>query len=168
MAIKTFKHKGLRAYFETGNVKGIKPAHAARLSRLLYALNRASEPNSMNFPGNDFHKLKGDYSDFFAVSVKRKLAAYFYFRRYRCGASRLQGLSLMKQHFVPHPGSLLREDILPALGLTVTEAAGQLGVSRSALTRLINEHAAVSAEIGLASGAMDHEPARVHVAATTE
>jgi addiction module HigA family antidote len=55
----------------------------------------------------------------------------------------------MKQHFVPHPGSLLREDILPALGLTVTEAAGQLGVSRSALTRLINEHAAVSAEMAL-------------------
>ncbi|MGX6999215.1 HigA family addiction module antitoxin [Caballeronia sp. KNU42] len=55
----------------------------------------------------------------------------------------------MKQHFVPHPGSLLREDILPALGLTVTEAAGQLGVSRSALTRLINEHAAISAEMAL-------------------
>jgi toxin HigB-1 len=79
MAIKTFKHKGLRAYFETGNVKGIKPAHAARLSRLLYALNRASEPNSMNFPGNDFHKLKGDYHDFFAVSVNGNWRLIFTF-----------------------------------------------------------------------------------------
>ncbi|WP_326928950.1 type II toxin-antitoxin system RelE/ParE family toxin [Caballeronia sordidicola] len=79
MAIKTFKHKGLRAYFETGNVKGIKPAHAARLSRLLYALNRASEPNSMNFPGNDFHKLKGDYRDFFAVSVNGNWRLIFTF-----------------------------------------------------------------------------------------
>lgn len=53
----------------------------------------------------------------------------------------------MKPFFVPHPGSILREDILPALGLTVTEAAAQLGVSRSALTRLVNEHASISAEM---------------------
>jgi addiction module HigA family antidote len=48
-----------------------------------------------------------------------------------------------------HPGSILREDVLPALGLTVTEAAKQLGVSRSALTRILNEHAAISPEMAL-------------------
>jgi len=31
----------------------------------------------------------------------------------------------------PHPGLILRNDILPALGLTVTDAAEQLGVTRS-------------------------------------
>ena len=34
----------------------------------------------------------------------------------------------------PHPGLTLRDDVLPALGLTVTEAAQQLGVSRVALS----------------------------------
>jgi antitoxin HigA-1 len=38
----------------------------------------------------------------------------------------------------PHPGETLREDILPALGLTVTEAAEQLGVARSSLSRVLN------------------------------
>ncbi|MDC6133500.1 HigA family addiction module antitoxin [Burkholderia gladioli] len=38
----------------------------------------------------------------------------------------------------PHPGETLREDVLPALGLTVTEAAAQLGVTRAALSRVLN------------------------------
>lgn len=53
----------------------------------------------------------------------------------------------MKQFFVPHPGALLREQILPALGLTVTAAARQLGVSRPTFARLIHEQCAVSAEM---------------------
>jgi addiction module HigA family antidote len=52
-------------------------------------------------------------------------------------------------HNPPHPGETLREDILPALGLTVTEAAKQLGVTRAALSRVINEHAAISPEMAL-------------------
>ena len=43
----------------------------------------------------------------------------------------------------PHPGEMLREDILPALGLSVTEAANQLGVTRVALSRVLNARAAV-------------------------
>lgn len=37
-------------------------------------------------------------------------------------------------HNPPHPGEALKEDILPKLGLSVTEAAAQLGVSRAAQT----------------------------------
>ncbi|WP_250532461.1 HigA family addiction module antitoxin, partial [Caballeronia sp. ATUFL_F1_KS39] len=37
----------------------------------------------------------------------------------------------------PHPGETLREDILPELGLTVTQAAEQLGVTRVALSRVL-------------------------------
>ena len=40
-------------------------------------------------------------------------------------------------HNPPHPGETLREDVLPALGLTVTEAAAQLGVTRAALSRVL-------------------------------
>ena len=49
----------------------------------------------------------------------------------------------------PHPGATLREDVLPALGLTVTEAAKQLGVTRAALSRVLNERAAISPEMAL-------------------
>ncbi|MCW8166737.1 addiction module antidote protein, HigA family [Verminephrobacter aporrectodeae subsp. tuberculatae] len=49
----------------------------------------------------------------------------------------------------PHPGATLREDVLPALGLSVTQAAQQLGVTRSALSRVLNGHAAISPEMAL-------------------
>jgi len=49
----------------------------------------------------------------------------------------------------PHPGEILREDVLPEMGLTVTEAANQIGVSRVALSRVLNGHAAISPEMAL-------------------
>ncbi len=47
----------------------------------------------------------------------------------------------------PHPGETLREDVLPSLGLTVTEAARQLGITRTALSRILNGHAGISPEM---------------------
>lgn len=52
-------------------------------------------------------------------------------------------------HNPPHPGETLREDVLPALGLTVTQAAEQLGVTRAALSRVLNGRAAISPEMAL-------------------
>jgi addiction module HigA family antidote len=52
-------------------------------------------------------------------------------------------------HNPPHPGETLREDVLPALGLTVTDAAAQLGVTRAALSRVLNGRAAISPEMSL-------------------
>jgi addiction module HigA family antidote len=49
----------------------------------------------------------------------------------------------------PHPGQTLRDDVLPALGLNVTQAAEQLGVSRVALSRVLNCRAAVSPALAL-------------------
>ena len=49
----------------------------------------------------------------------------------------------------PHPGETLREDVLPTLGLTVTDAAAQLGVTRAALSRVLNCRAAISPEMAL-------------------
>ena len=49
----------------------------------------------------------------------------------------------------PHPGSILKEDVLPELGLGVTEAAAELGVSRVALSRVVNGRAAISAELAI-------------------
>lgn len=48
-----------------------------------------------------------------------------------------------------HPGETLREDVLPALGLSVTAAAEQLGVTRVALSRVLNGRAAISPVMAL-------------------
>lgn len=50
----------------------------------------------------------------------------------------------MAMHNPVHPGQILREDVLAELGLSVTEAADRLGVSRVALSRVLNEHASIS------------------------
>jgi len=52
-------------------------------------------------------------------------------------------------HNPPHPGLTLRDDVLPALGLSVTDAAKQLGVARVTLSRVLNGHAAISPEMAL-------------------
>lgn len=54
-----------------------------------------------------------------------------------------------RMHNPPHPGEMIKEDVLPDLGLTVTDAAEQLGVSRVALSRVINGRAAISAELAI-------------------
>jgi addiction module HigA family antidote len=57
--------------------------------------------------------------------------------------------TISKMFNPPHPGGTLRDDVLPALGLSVTEAAKQLGVTRAALSRILNGHAAISPMMAL-------------------
>lgn len=55
----------------------------------------------------------------------------------------------MFMHNPPHPAETLKEDVLPALELTVTEAAAQLGVSRVTFSRSLNGKSGISAEMAL-------------------
>jgi addiction module HigA family antidote len=56
---------------------------------------------------------------------------------------------LSEMHSPLHPGETLRADVLPTLGLTVTEAARRLRVTRSALSRVLNGRAAISPDMDL-------------------
>ena len=51
-----------------------------------------------------------------------------------------------------HPGEVLREDVIKPLGLTVTEAARNLGVTRKTLSALINCKAAISPKMAVRIG----------------
>jgi addiction module HigA family antidote len=53
----------------------------------------------------------------------------------------------MKNH--PHPGELLREDVLIPLGIEITDAAERLGVSRTTLSRVINGRAGISPDLAV-------------------
>ena len=52
-------------------------------------------------------------------------------------------------HTPPHLAEIIKEDILPALGLSVTEAAKQLGINRVTLSRILNGKSAISAEMAI-------------------
>lgn len=52
----------------------------------------------------------------------------------------------------PHPGAYIREDILPALDMNVTQLAAHLGVTRASLSELINEKRAMSTTMAIRLG----------------
>jgi addiction module HigA family antidote len=54
-----------------------------------------------------------------------------------------------KMHNPPHPGEVLKDGVFADTGVTVTEAAKALGVTRAALSRVLNGKAAVSADMAL-------------------
>ena len=67
--IKSFRHKGIKRFFETGSRAGIQVVHAGRLRRQLEALNRASRPEDMNIPGWRCHALKGEFTGHWSIWV---------------------------------------------------------------------------------------------------
>ena len=57
--IKSFKHKGLEAFFRVGNKAGVRPDHAEKLRKQLFALDLSKTPEDMKAPGWRLHKLSG-------------------------------------------------------------------------------------------------------------
>lgn len=67
--IKSWKHKGLRKFFENGNTAGIVVSHVNRLTVLLGALNEAEELDDLSLPSFQLHPLSGKRKGVWAVSV---------------------------------------------------------------------------------------------------
>jgi proteic killer suppression protein len=67
--IKSFRHKGLKAFFEKGSLAGIQAAHAPRLGAMLRRLNEATNAQAMNLPGWGLHPLKGALKGHLSVWV---------------------------------------------------------------------------------------------------
>lgn len=77
--IKSIRHKGLRAYFETGNKAGIQARHETRLRMQLAKLNAARTPDDMNMPNWRLHPLKGNLQNHWAVWVDKSWRLTFCF-----------------------------------------------------------------------------------------
>lgn len=48
-----------------------------------------------------------------------------------------------------HPGEYLKEDVVEANGLTITETADMLGITRASLSKILNEHASITPNMAL-------------------
>lgn len=77
--IISFKHKGLKTFFETGSTAGIQAKHAAKLSILLATLNVANNISQMDMPGWNLHKLQGDLDEHWSVKVNANWRLTFRF-----------------------------------------------------------------------------------------
>lgn len=77
--IISWKHKGLKAFYETESKAGIQPEHAKRLKLLLQLLDAAEEPQALHLPGLGFHPLQGDLKAYYALKVSGNWRLVFQF-----------------------------------------------------------------------------------------
>jgi len=73
--INSFRHKGLRRFYEVGNVAGIQSSHKKRLRIQLIALDTATIIEDMDIPGFKLHPLKGSRKGLWSI-CKWQLAYY--------------------------------------------------------------------------------------------
>jgi proteic killer suppression protein len=78
--IKSFSHKGLRKFFDSGSVAGIQPHHAKRLKMQLVALDTSTSIEDMNIPGFKLHPLNGTEKNRWAIWVNGNWRVTFEFQ----------------------------------------------------------------------------------------
>ena len=78
--IKSFKHKGLLKFFETGSAVGIQPAHKKKLRMRLVALDTAIDIADIDLPGFRLHSLKGQEKGLWAIDVNKNWRITFEFK----------------------------------------------------------------------------------------
>jgi len=78
--IKSFRHKGLKKFYETGSAAGIQSTHKSRVRMILIALETSLGIEDMDIPGLKLHALKGKLKERFAVSVSGNWRITFEFR----------------------------------------------------------------------------------------
>ena len=70
MEVVGFRHKGLRQLYEGRSAKGVPPAMADKLRKLLFAVETADDLSQLGrFPGWKLHPLKGGLRGFWSLSV---------------------------------------------------------------------------------------------------
>ena len=77
--IKSFRHKGLEAFYQTGSLAGIQPIHAKRLREQLTTLSIAHGAEDLTRPGWRLHGLTGNRAGFFSLTVQANWRIVFRF-----------------------------------------------------------------------------------------
>ena len=79
--IVPFRHKGLEDFYYDGTKKGIQPRHAEKLADVLDALDAATTPQDLNFPGSGLHRLQPKKDNRRAIKVSGNWRITFRFER---------------------------------------------------------------------------------------
>ena len=78
--IKSWKHKGLQRFFETGSAAGINPQHVKRLRGRLRFIDLAETIEDVNVAGCKLHSLQGDREGIWSVTVSGNWRITFEFK----------------------------------------------------------------------------------------
>jgi proteic killer suppression protein len=77
--IKSFKHKGLEKFYESGSTRGIQSNQAKKLRMQLAALESAHSIDDMDIPGYRLHQLTGDRKGIWTITVNANWRLTFEF-----------------------------------------------------------------------------------------
>ena len=77
--IKSFKHKGLEKFYESGSTKGIQANHVKKLRMQLAALDTAQSIDDIDIPGYRLHQLTGDRRGIWTITVNANWRLTFEF-----------------------------------------------------------------------------------------
>ena len=138
---------------ERGDERRIHPWHRETVRDILVRLNASATPSDMDLPSFRLHPLKGVYAGLWAVGVFANWRVIF---RFDDGhTAEVDYLDChweathMLMHNPPHPGAFIRRQCLEPLGLTLTEAARGLSVSRNTLSMLLKGRLRISPEMAI-------------------
>jgi addiction module HigA family antidote len=121
---------------------------------MLARLDVATQPQQLDVPGFRLHALKGDLAGYWSITVRANWRIIFE----KGDATdvdlvdyqlKTTGGTAMTMKNPPHPGLSVRHDCIEPVGLTVTEAAEILGVTRQTLNNLVNGKSGISADMAL-------------------
>jgi addiction module HigA family antidote len=154
--IRSFRSRALRRLYEDDDARGLRPDWADRIRRILFALDEAIHIDEMGrFPGWRLHPSKETGAGSGPCPCRETGALYSASRTAMHSTSILSTTTdprryrAMPMKAPPHPGILVREEVLRPLGITVTEAARALGVGRPALSALLNGRADVTPDMAI-------------------
>lgn len=77
--IRSFQHKGLKRYFESGNASRLQPQHVAKIRLILTRLDADGSPEEMRAPGYNLHLLSGKLQGFWSIKVDKNFRIIFRF-----------------------------------------------------------------------------------------
>ena len=75
--IVSFRHKGLKRFYETGDRSKLPPEMVERIRRILIMLDEAREPADMAHASLNLHPLQGTLRGFYAVTVRANWRVIF-------------------------------------------------------------------------------------------
>ena len=82
MSIRSFRHKGLRRLYETGDGRELPASQVEKISDILLAIDEATNPQEVGlFPGWRLHPLKGRIKGFWSLTVTGNWRVVFRFEK---------------------------------------------------------------------------------------
>lgn len=75
--ISSFRHKGLKLFYERGDASKLQPQHVNKIRLILTRLDAVTDAEEMNVPGYELYQLKGVFKKFWSVKVDKNFRIIF-------------------------------------------------------------------------------------------